>query len=180
MILQPDAKKDDFLTELQNHLGKGIAALGSVLSNMLESSETNAESNQNRSGLVEAGKMLCAVHNSLSNHRKFLLYPNFNSKILKIAASQVRDTMLFGEDFGEKCKMAKALETSAKELKAPTASSSKNFKGHASRSRWKQQEKRGRKNNYSGNKQAYKTHYKWNRSGKENLSNKRQEWNRRR
>nr|CAI5836536.1 unnamed protein product [Callosobruchus analis] len=30
------------------------------------------------------------------------MYPNFNNKILKIAASQSRDNMLFGEDFGEK------------------------------------------------------------------------------
>ncbi|VEN62193.1 unnamed protein product [Callosobruchus maculatus] len=56
------------------------------------------------------------------------MYPNFNNKILKIAASQSRDNMLFGEDFAEKCKSAKNLELSAKEMRASTSSNSKNSK----------------------------------------------------
>nr|CAH7742642.1 unnamed protein product [Callosobruchus chinensis] len=62
--------------------------------------------------------MLCTVHHAMTNHRKFQLYSNFNSKILKIAASQNRDTMLFRENFGEKCKSAKNLELSTKEVRA--------------------------------------------------------------
>ncbi|VEN58779.1 unnamed protein product [Callosobruchus maculatus] len=160
MISTKDAKKDAFVMELQNQLGKGISALGTVISKTLESNETNSENPDPKlASLVEAGKMLCTVHHAMTNHRKFQMYPNFNNKILKIAASQSRDNMLFGEDFAEKCKSAKNLELSAKEMRASTSSNSKNSKGYASKSRWKQ-EKRGGNTNYNGSKASgFKTTY---------------------
>nr|CAI5852921.1 unnamed protein product [Callosobruchus analis] len=161
MISAKDAKKDAFIMELQYQLGKGMSALGTVISKTLEkSTETNPENPDKKlASLVEAGKMLCTEHHAMTNHRKLQMYPNFNNKILKIAASQSRDNMLFGEDFGEKCKSAKNLELSAKEMRATTSSNSKNPKGYASKSRWKQ-EKRGGKTNYDGSKTSgFKTTY---------------------
>lgn len=156
LISQAENKKDGFLMDLQNQLGKGIAALGTAITNLLATQNSEAEPNPVLTDLVEAGKMLCTVHHSMTTHRKYLLSTNFSTKIQKIATAQARDTMLFGDDFGEKCKSAKNLETVARELK-PSTSYPKNLKGYASKSRWKQTESRGGRRTNFNNKPSYKT-----------------------
>nr|CAI5856964.1 unnamed protein product [Callosobruchus analis] len=130
MVSTKDAKRDAFIMDLQNRLGRGISALSIVISKTLGSIETNPENpNPKLASLVEAGKMLCTIHHAMTNHRKCQMYPNFNNKSLKIVASQSRDNVLFAKAFGEKCKSANNLELSAKEMRATNSSSSKNSKG---------------------------------------------------
>lgn len=83
MLSTTENKKDAFLMELQNNIGKGIAAVGRTLTTLLETAKEKAddEVDPNMSGLVDACKMFCAVHHSITNHRKFLLYLSFNNKI---------------------------------------------------------------------------------------------------
>ncbi|XP_056635917.1 uncharacterized protein LOC130444663 [Diorhabda sublineata] len=102
VISASENKKDSFLAELQNQLGKSISVLGTALSRMLEAKHSAEDPDPNITNMVEAGKMLCAVHHAITNHRKFLLYHNFNQKVQKVASMQLRDSTLFGEDFGEK------------------------------------------------------------------------------
>lgn len=146
-----DIKKEVFLMELQNSLGKGIAALGSTLSKLLETNNPD-NPDPNLSSLVDAGKMLCDVHHTISNHRKFVLSHHFNTKIQKMAALQHPDGMLFGEDFGEKCKAAKMLESSAKDLKAPGPSTSKNSYHPPRNYKWKFSGPQGRGSRASSSK----------------------------
>lgn len=143
LLSTSDIKKEVFLMDLQNSLGKGITALGSTLSKLLEINNPD-NPDPNLSPLVDAGKMLCDVHHTISNHRKFVLYHHFNNKIQKMAALQHPDGMLFGEDFGEKCKAAKVLESSAKDLKPTTPSTSKNAYRPPRNYRWKFSGQQGR------------------------------------
>ncbi|XP_056639418.1 uncharacterized protein LOC130446918 [Diorhabda sublineata] len=121
VISASENKKDSFLAELQNQLGKSISVLGTALSRMLEAKHSAEAPDPKITNMVEAGKMLCA------------------QKVQKVASMQLRDSTLFGEDFGEKCKSAKNIETAAKELKPQT---SKNLKTYASKDRWKTQQNR--------------------------------------
>ncbi|KAJ8981501.1 hypothetical protein NQ317_016498 [Molorchus minor] len=132
MLSPTEIKKEGFLLELQASLGKGLASLGSTITSLLEKQTEEGETILGN--LVEAGKILCHVHYTVSNHRKFVLYPHLNAKTQKIAMAQKPDMFLFGEDFSEKCKAAKTLEGTAKDLQAST---SKNFKSRASKVRWK-------------------------------------------
>lgn len=157
MLSPTEAKKETFLMELQNNLGKGLSALGAVITKLLEHNNPE-EPDPNLKNLVESGKLLCNVHYTISNHRKFVLYPHLSKKIQKVAAAQNPDSLLFGEDFSEKCKAAKSLETTASELKAP--STSKNFKGPASKTRWKPPGKQ--QGGGSSSKAGYRTSYRTN------------------
>lgn len=138
-LLSPiEQKKDTFLLELQTVMGKGLTALEKVLSQLAKErgAGENGEPDENLVGLAESAQLFCIAHNIVSAHRKFQINHHFNPKTQKIATAQSTDTLLFGEDFAEKCKNAKTFETTAKELKA-TASTSKNGPAHASKKRWK-------------------------------------------
>lgn len=163
MLSPLEHKKDSFLSELQAVLGKGLTALGNTLSNLIQENNPDEEPNPNLTILAEAGKLLCQVHHTISNHRKFQLYPRFNTKIQKVAAAQVIDASLFGEDFAEKCKNIKTFESTAKELQKP-GSSSKNFKRPASNTRWKPSQKgkyRPKNNFYNKDKDNRRERRMW-------------------
>lgn len=122
MLSPTDQKRDAFMMELQMLMGKGLAALGGALSNLIninmKENNPQEDPDPNLLAIAEAGQLFCHVHNTISGHRKFQLYPHFNAKIQKIAATQLPDAFLFGEAFAEKCKNVKAFENTAKELKA--------------------------------------------------------------
>ncbi|VEN62536.1 unnamed protein product [Callosobruchus maculatus] len=138
-LLSPiEQKKDNFLLELQTVMGKGLTALEIVLTRLAKEKGEgdNGEPNENLLGLAESAQLFCIAHNIVSAHRKFQINHHFNPKTRKLAAAQPIDLLLFGIDFAEKCKNAKVLETTAKELQA-TASTSKNSTAVASKKRWK-------------------------------------------
>ncbi|CAH2007338.1 unnamed protein product [Acanthoscelides obtectus] len=181
MIPPTDVRRDKFLMSLQNQLGKSITALGNVMTNMLQNVESNTDPDPNLVGLVDAGKMLCSIHHLMSTHRKYMVHQHFNKKMQLVAMGQSRDSMLFGDDFAEKCKSAKNLETLAKELKSTTATSSNYLKGHASRNRWRPTDNKKRPS-YSYNKPTFKTNT-WNKEDcykKGKHIKKQHEWNGRR
>nr|CAH7752433.1 unnamed protein product [Callosobruchus chinensis] len=142
MLTPLELKKDNFLLELQNLIGKGLVAIEKVLSNLIEkkrgeSQEGETEPDADLVGLAEAGQIICLAHNTLSKHRQFQRSGHFSEKIKKLVASQTIDLFLFGPDFGDKWKNAKALQTTARELQAAEPSTSKNSLGQASKKRWK-------------------------------------------
>ncbi|CAG9773460.1 unnamed protein product [Ceutorhynchus assimilis] len=119
-------------------MGKGLTALEKVLSQLAkeEGGGENGEPDENLVGLAESAQLFCIAHNTVSAHRKFQINHHFNPETQKIAAAQSADLLLFGDDFAEKCKNAKAFKTTAKELQA-TVSTSKNSPARASKKRWK-------------------------------------------
>lgn len=123
LLSPPEIKKDKFLLNIQNLLGKGLSAQGSALSKILEANETvDAAVTQ---ALVDSGKLLTDTFHSLSVHRKFQLHKSLNDKSQKISLSQNVDTHLFGSDFAEKCKSAKDVEAVAMDLfKSPSGNKS--------------------------------------------------------
>nr|CAH7751248.1 unnamed protein product [Callosobruchus chinensis] len=128
--------------KLQNLIGKGLVAIEKGLSNLIEkkrgeSQEGETESDADLVGLAEAGQIICLAHNTLSKHRQFQRSGHFSEKIKKLVASQTIDLFLFGPDFGDKWKNAKALQTTARELQAAELSTSKNSLGQASKKRGK-------------------------------------------
>nr|CAH7738393.1 unnamed protein product [Callosobruchus chinensis] len=117
-------KKDNFLLELQNLIGKGLVAIEKVLSNLIEkkregSHRKGRQPDADLVGLAEAGQIICLAHNTLSKHRQLQLSGHFNDKIKKLVSLQTIDLFLFGQDFGDKWKNAKALQTTAREPRQP-------------------------------------------------------------
>lgn len=112
-----DIKKDKFLTNLQEILGKGITAGGEALTKILAHRDTvDATATQ---ALVDSGKLLTDIFQTLSTHRKYQTYKYFNVSVQKIATQQNVDASLFGIDFADKCKSAKSIVATAKELQKP-------------------------------------------------------------
>nr|CAI5823020.1 unnamed protein product [Callosobruchus analis] len=151
MLTPLELKKNNFLLELQALVGKGLVAIEKVLSNLIEkkrgeTQEGEIEPDADLVGLAEAGQIICSAHNTISKHRQFQLSSHFNDKIKKIVASQTIDLFLFGQDFGDKWKKAKALQTTARELQAAEPSTSKNALGQASKKRWKTSMHKGKLN----------------------------------
>nr|CAH7748030.1 unnamed protein product [Callosobruchus chinensis] len=127
MLTPLELKKDNFLLELQNLIGKE--------KNRGESQEGENESDADLVGLAEAGQIICLAHNTLSKHRQFQHSGHFSEKLKKLVASQTIDLFLFGQYFGDKWKNAKALQNTARELQAAEPSTSKNSLGQASKKR---------------------------------------------
>ncbi|VEN46689.1 unnamed protein product [Callosobruchus maculatus] len=151
MLTPLELKKDNFLLELQTLIGKGLVAIEKVLSNLIEKKRGETQEGENEPdadlvGLAEAGQIICLAHNTLSKHRQFQLSGHFNDKIKKLVAAQTIDLFLFGQDFGDKWKNAKALQTTARELQAAEPSTSKNSLGQASKKRWKTSMSKGKIN----------------------------------
>lgn len=172
MLSHTELKKDNFLMELQDTLGKGMATLGTTLTSLAgKDNRQGDEPNPDLKALIASGKILCHVQHTISNHRKFLLNYHFNAKIQKIAASQNPDSLLFGEDFNDKCKNVKDFETAAKGMQAGP-SQSKNFSAASTKTRWKTKAtKQPAKNHgiykkYRTNLQDSRRNYRENRGDK--------------
>lgn len=150
-LLSPaEIKKDKFLLNIQNLLGKGLSAQGAALSKILEEQDT--VDSTTKQALVDSGKLLTDTFHSISVHRKFQLHKSLNDKSQKISIGQNVDTYLFGSDFAQKCKSVKDAEAVARELFKPhsgnkpvpstSGAKSLNFQRPSFKKRMKSNEKR--------------------------------------
>ncbi|KAJ8974148.1 hypothetical protein NQ317_003085 [Molorchus minor] len=122
LLATADNKKDKFLKNLQELMGKGITAGGEALTKLLTQRDIADTATGATQALVDSGKLLTDIFHTVSNHRKYQLYKYFSDSVQKIATQQKIDTSLFGTDFAEKCKLAKSVEATAKELQKPGTS----------------------------------------------------------
>ncbi|XP_074027233.1 uncharacterized protein [Leptinotarsa decemlineata] len=158
-LLSPiDLKKDKFIENLQEIIGKGITAEGTALTKILEHSNTDPSITQ---ALVDSGKLLTDMFHNISLHRKYQLYKYFNDAVKKIASQQKIDTYLLGSDFTEKCKLAKTVENTAQELiknreQQPSTSRHLNSQRPNYKKRMKTEERRGGERYVTYNKQTKK------------------------
>lgn len=130
-----EIRKDGVFRALQSNLGKALGCLGNIITKNLQMSES-----QETSELIEMGKILCDLHHSLSNHRKYRLNGFLNEEFQKVAQKSKIDTLLFGSDFTEQCKTAKIVKTTSTELKPKTNNprNNLNFKRTPFKSRFKE------------------------------------------
>ncbi|KAJ8917897.1 hypothetical protein NQ315_002589 [Exocentrus adspersus] len=103
-----DKKKD---AVIQDKLGRGLTILGEAISTLLSSDKIPLEL---QTLLIpktaESGKLFTEVHYLLSQHRKHQIYPHMGPITQKVAEQASRDELLFGQNFGEKCKAAQVVE----------------------------------------------------------------------
>ncbi|KAG5899175.1 hypothetical protein JTB14_029007 [Gonioctena quinquepunctata] len=111
-----DKKKDSVLAGLQDKLGTGLAAIGSVLNKMLSGDISEETRSQITPDLVDAGRIFCEVHFLISKHRKHQFYPTLDKTVQKVAEESKHDNFLFGSDFHEQCKSAQTIQKTSREL----------------------------------------------------------------
>ncbi|KAL1488448.1 hypothetical protein ABEB36_014919 [Hypothenemus hampei] len=123
--------------DLQDMLGQGLTALACTLDSLMsKKDQPTHQETPNLTDLAEAGKLLCHVHYTISNHTRFQINSHFNIQVQKIATTKKTNNFLFREDFAEKCKNIKSFKTTTKQLQA-SSSMSKNHRGPAAKARWK-------------------------------------------
>ncbi|KAG5878668.1 hypothetical protein JTB14_015601 [Gonioctena quinquepunctata] len=108
---------DKVLAGLQDRLGIGLAAVGSVLNKMLSGDISEETRSQITPDLVDAGRIFCEVHFFISKHRKHQFYPTLDKTVQKVAEESKYDNFLFGSNFHEQCKSAQTIQKTSRELK---------------------------------------------------------------
>ncbi|KAJ8910186.1 hypothetical protein NQ315_004526 [Exocentrus adspersus] len=118
---------DTYLAKVQTTLGKGLAGLLQILGQTIDLPDRSEDTKL----LADIAKLVAASFHGLTTHRRFLLSSKLVPSARKVAQDCSADTLLFGNTFQEKCRAAKEIEKSSKELKIPEKqlpSSSLNFK----------------------------------------------------
>lgn len=116
-------KKDRYMSAHQNQLSIGITALGTALNALLRDKENFGGKQNLLTPLSDSARILLDLHHSMSQTRRGQILPIFSKQIKEAASEAPIDDLLFGNDFGERCKNIKALEKCSKELKDSAASS---------------------------------------------------------
>lgn len=108
-------------------MGKGLAGFGQLLGQIIDLPDRSDDTKL----LADVAKLITTGFHGLNTHRRFLLSSKLIPSARKVAQDCPADTLLFGSAFQEKCRAAKEIEKSSKELKIPErtlASSSLNLK----------------------------------------------------
>nr|CAI5825465.1 unnamed protein product [Callosobruchus analis] len=111
-LTQAYLNRDNCYRRFQDHLGKGLSALGKGINSLLELS-TNKECNQASDilpHLVDAGRILTGLFHDISITRRNLITNTFSRTVKETAETTQPDEFLFGREFGEKVKTAQNLE----------------------------------------------------------------------
>lgn len=108
--------RDKYQTTAQNTLASGISALGAAI-NVVLKDKTDIKSTL-LPLLSDCGRILTCLHHSMSLTRRAFIVPTLNKLAKDVADSGKIDKFLFGEEFGERYKAAKALEQNGKSLKS--------------------------------------------------------------
>lgn len=98
-------KHDSFISAVQQQIGHALAAIGTVLNNMLHSNQT-----KEMQEIADAAQLLTNTHNALSVHRKYKITPQLSAECKKAVESSIIDKCLFGENFNETFKAAQDLK----------------------------------------------------------------------
>lgn len=92
-------KRDARLADLQTQVGASLAAIGRVLSSMLE--EEGGGDRGNIRLLSDAGRLLANLHHSESNSRRDLISLNLNRDLRHTINNATVDGWLFGDNLGD-------------------------------------------------------------------------------
>ncbi|XP_043482415.1 uncharacterized protein LOC122511321 [Leptopilina heterotoma] len=109
-------KKDSFQVITQNQLGSGISAMGKCLTELIIRSKNDPTLLPLIGDLADSGGLLTDLHYRMSMTRRSFITPGLSLIIKKIADECPVDTLLYGENFAEKLKLAKAAERSSKDI----------------------------------------------------------------
>nr|CAI5870507.1 unnamed protein product [Callosobruchus analis] len=115
------AKRDSCYTDYQKEVARGLSALGHGISTILgkQDKPTTSQSNQTSvlSSLVDTGKILTNLFFNISNTRRSLILPLLDKSVRDIVSTSKPQKYLFGEDLGEKIKLAKSIEKIGKDIR---------------------------------------------------------------
>lgn len=107
-------KRDKAIEARQKQMAAGISALGKVISDQLSAKDKN---NDLIKELMDIGRMFCDIQHSESEARRnFALYTVKKDLKEQLSATKI-DKFLFGSNFTETIKTAKAVSKSSSDLK---------------------------------------------------------------
>ncbi|VEN37326.1 unnamed protein product [Callosobruchus maculatus] len=122
-------KRDSCYADYQKEVAIGLSALGQGISILLGQPDTLITSESNHasvlSSLVDTGKVLTNLFFNISNTRRSLILPLLDKSVRDLVATSKPQKYLFGEDLGDKIKLAKTLEKIGKDIRPPAPGSSK-------------------------------------------------------
>lgn len=142
-------KQDNFLCQVQNHISSILTAIGSPITHIITQVPPPEDNNTVLKNLIDAGRLLTDLHNSMSKHRKYLIGPLLNTDLRKVIEGSPITDNLFGDNLSDRIKSDQAIKKAGSELikqkKNMVASTSQNylnFKRGSNRGRHKDSEKR--------------------------------------
>lgn len=120
-------KRDERLGDKQAQIGASLAAIGSVVSKLLEKQEGGEDNKAMIEPLSDAGRILSDLHHSESITRRDLVSLNLNKEWKDTLSQSMSDEWLFGGDLEERLKNAKNIQQSSNQLKVRKITSRKPF-----------------------------------------------------
>lgn len=121
-------KRDDYAFEVQKSAGASLAAMGSVLSMIMNEQEEEVDRLVVVERLSEAARLLTDVIHLQSKSRKAFILPGLDAKIKSVLTDCKTDSTLFGKNLATKIKEAKVIDKVGQELKATPSSSNSQSK----------------------------------------------------
>lgn len=120
-------KRDERLGNKQAQIGASLAAIGLVISQLLEKQEGGEDNKVIIGRLSDAGRLLSDLHHSESVTRKDLVSLNLNREWKDTLSQSVSDEWLFGGDLEDRLKNAKNIQQSSNQLKVGKISPKKPY-----------------------------------------------------
>lgn len=124
---EPAKKHEAFMLAMQHQLAYGLAAVGSVMTQMINTGSDT----QHLTCLADASQIFSNIHNAMSAHRRYKILPHLNEECKKVVQASTVDKFLFGENFGDSVKANQAIKKASAGIKkrkwqppAPVASTS--------------------------------------------------------
>lgn len=110
----------------QNQLGAGVTAMGMCLTALIKKSKDDPSLTPLIGYLGDSGRILTDLHYRMSVTRRSFITLGLNMIVKNIADDCEVDSLLYGENFSEKLKSAKAAKKSGKNIVKSLPSSSSN------------------------------------------------------
>lgn len=110
------------MIQTQEQNAKGIGSLLFALNKMLQEEKEDIPKKEYISIISDTIRHYSALQNQLSMQRRAMLNNSLNKTVVELAATTPIDKFLYGENFGDKLKAAKAAEKSAKDISLPKKS----------------------------------------------------------
>lgn len=128
-------KRDLHFKSVQETTGSALAALGLVISTLLNEGEEGVDRFLLMEHLADAGKLLTDVQHAQSLARRAFISPGLNKDLRQVLENSKVEQLLFGKDLQDRIKDAKSMDRVGKELKA--APKQQQPKGRSGSLNWK-------------------------------------------
>ncbi|KAJ8967701.1 hypothetical protein NQ317_004201 [Molorchus minor] len=115
-LSRDNIKNDRFLSQLQNILGSSLTAVGTIMSEII-TNPTNTDLEKVISTLADSAQLQCAVHQGLSQHRRYPAKFTMTEESHKVLGESPIDELLFGKNLNESIKTNEATNRLGKTLK---------------------------------------------------------------